>query len=341
MVVIIPDMDNAPIQPANDDPFRIGVLLINGFALMSYAALVEPFRAANLMAGKTLYEVANIPAVGDAAIASSGALIPATGKVGQGRYDLIFVAAGGDPFAFEDRAVTGWLRRMARAGVSLGGVSGGPVILACAGLMAGRRMTVHWEHAARLTDMRPNLLVEQRLYVIDRDRLTCAGGAAPMDLTHALISQRHGPAFAAEVADWFHHTAVRPAADPQRAGLVARLGVSNRAVLDAVAAMESHTAEPLTLAQLAGFARLSPRQLTRQFHAAFGVTVMDYYRSIRLELAKRLLSTTVLSLTEIALTTGFATSSHFSRAFRDAFECSPSEIRANTRQKRPAGAKST
>ena len=96
MVVIMPDMDNSTARPTNDAPFRIGVLLINGFALMSYAALVEPFRAANLLAGRVLYEVANIPASGEEAIASSGALIPATAKIGQGRYDLIFVAAGGD-----------------------------------------------------------------------------------------------------------------------------------------------------------------------------------------------------------------------------------------------------
>lgn len=319
MVTMMSGMDKAP--------YRIGVILIDGFALMSYAALVEPFRAANLMAGTTLYDVANIPAKGTQAVSSSGAVIPATGRLGEGAYDLLIVAAGGDPFAFQDSAVIGWLRRQARAGVTLGGVSGGPVVLAEAGLMAGRRMTVHWEHAAGLAERRADLLIEQRLYVIDRDRVTCAGGAAPMDLTHALISQHHGPSFAARVADWFHHTEIRSAADPQRAGLVARLGVSERAVLDAVAAMESHTAEPLTLGQVAGFARLSPRQLTRRFQAAFGVTVMDYYRGVRLELAKKLLGTTALSLTEIALTTGFATPSHFSRAFAERYGAAPSVVR--------------
>lgn len=331
-VIMMPNMDilhEADVAERDGAPFRIGVILIDGFALMSYAALVEPFRAANLMAGKPLYEVINVPAARTQAVASSGAVIPSTGRIGEGAYDLLLVAAGGDPFAFHDRAVMGWLRRQARAGVTLGGVSGGPVVLAQAGLMAGRRMTVHWEHAAALAERRADLLIEQRLYVIDRDRVTCAGGAAPMDLTHALISQHHGPGFAAKVADWFHHTEIRTAADPQRAGLVARLGVADRAVLDAVAAMESHTAEPLTLAEIAGFARISPRQLTRRFQAAFGVAVMAYYREVRLALAKKLLGTTALSLTQVALTTGFATPSHFSRAFAAQYGVAPSRVRGN------------
>ncbi|WP_368670984.1 DJ-1/PfpI family protein, partial [Klebsiella pneumoniae] len=79
------------------------------------------------------------------------------------------------------------LRQLDHRGVTLGGVSGGPLLLAHAGLMAGRRMTVHWEHAAALAELSPALLVERSLYVIDRNRVTCAGGIAPMDMMHALI----------------------------------------------------------------------------------------------------------------------------------------------------------
>jgi transcriptional regulator GlxA family with amidase domain len=80
--------------------------------------------------------------------------------------------------------------------VVLGGVSGGPIILARAGLMGDRRMTVHWEYAAALAEVAPDLRLERTLYVIDRDRMTCAGGTAPMDMMHALIATHHGRAFA-------------------------------------------------------------------------------------------------------------------------------------------------
>src|SRR6056297_1647621 len=299
---------------------RIGLLPLDGFALMSYASLIEPMRAANLLAGHTLYEMIHI-ATQDGPIHSSGmASVTPQAKVGDDLdLDYLFVIAGGDPTRFEDPRVTNWLARMARRGARLGGVSGGPVILARAGLMDGRRMTVHWEHATALAEISPHLAIEKTLYVIDRDRVTCAGGTAPMDLMHALITRHHGGAFARLVSDWFMHTEIRPSAGPQRAGLVERVGSTNAAILDAVEAMEAHVAEPLTLDRLAGTAGLSPRQLNRLFTEKLGRPTMRYYRELRLQKAQSLLRNSPLSLTEIALATGFASSSHFSRAYAAQF----------------------
>lgn len=295
---------------------------------MSYAAVTEPFRAANLLARRRLYEISNIPVGGEIALSSGGAMVPGTHAVGDAAsYDMLLVVAGGDPTLFHDERLFNWLRRLDRAGVVLGGVSGGPVILAAAGLMEGRRMTVHWEHAPALSEISPTLMIEQRLYIIDRDRVTCAGGAAPMDMTHAIIADHHGPEFARQVSDWFLHTEIRPAGGPQRAGVAERAGVSNRVALDAIVAMESHVADPLGLADLAGFAAVSERHLNRVFRDSFGVTTMTYYRNLRLDVARRLISATPMSLTEIALATGFASSAHFSRSFTAQYGAPPSMMR--------------
>ncbi|SHM35878.1 transcriptional regulator, AraC family with amidase-like domain [Roseovarius pacificus] len=319
-------MDNHATNPR--DSRRIGILPVEGFAMMSYAALTEPMRAANLLAGRDLYEMVNIGR-SMAPVASSGAgLVAPQAKLGDDpRLDYLFVVAGGDPAAFADRAITGWLQRLARRGVLLGGVSGGPVILAQAGLMEGRRMTVHWEHAAALSEALPHLLIERTLYVIDRDRVTCAGGTAPMDLMHALIMQHHGAQFARLVSDWFMHTEVRPSVGPQRAGLVERVGTTAPAILDAVEAMEANLGDPLPLARLAEVAGLSPRQLNRQFSDKLGRPAMRYYRDLRLDMAQNLLRNSPLSLTEIALATGFASSSHFSRVYAQRFGQPPSAYR--------------
>lgn len=307
---------------------RIGILPVDGFAAMSYAALTEPMRAANLLARRVLYEMINI-AASDAPVPSSGAVsVTPQALVGDHpSLDYLFVVAGGDPTTYNDRPVMNWLAHMARLGVPLGGVSGGPIILARAGLMTGRRMTVHWEHAAALAEISPHLLIERQLYVIDRDRVTCAGGTAPMDLMHALIAQHHGAPFARLVSDWFMHTEIRPSVGPQRGGLVDRVGSTNAAILDAVEAMEAHVAEPLPLARLAEFSGLSRRQLNRLFRDKLGRPVMRYYRELRLEKAQSLLRNSPLSLTEIALATGFANSSHFSRAYAAQYGQPPSAYR--------------
>ncbi len=307
---------------------RVGILPIGGFALMSYAASVEPFRAANLLSRKALYEVINIGSR-DGPIQSSGATqVTPEAMIGAPlELDYLFVVAGGDPVAFGERKVLNWLARMGRSGVRMGGVSGGPVLLAKAGLMRGRRMTVHWEHAAALGEMMPQLLIERTLYVIDRDRLTCAGGTAPMDLMHALIAEHHGAVFAQQVSDWFMHTEIRPPVGPQRGGLVERVGTTRAAILDAVRVMENHIAEPVSLGRLAAAAGISPRQLNRVFRQRLGRSTMSYYRELRLDKAMNLLRNSPLPLTAIALATGFANSSHFARLFARHFGSPPSSFR--------------
>ena len=208
-------------------------------------------------------------------------------------------------------------------GVTLGGVSGGAVILTAAGLMRDRRMTVHWEHAALLAEMHPEAMIERRLFVMDRDRVTCGGGTAPMDLMHWLIAARHGRNFAGLVSDWFLHTDVRAAAAPQRAGIAERHGSHSPHVADAVLAMENHIGDPLSLGQLADIVGVSPRQLGRLFTSAFNISAMDYYRRLRLEAAQRLVRSTAMSIGSIADATGFSNAGHLSNAFKAQFGVSP------------------
>ncbi|MEM7596145.1 MAG: GlxA family transcriptional regulator [Pseudomonadota bacterium] len=307
---------------------RIGILPLDGFAAMSFAALTEPMRAANLLARRVLYDMVVYSVTGHPVQSSGATLVMPQARIGEDDpLDYLFVVAGGDPMAFQGGAVAAWLTRLSRAGVPLGGVSGGPVILARAGLMQNRRMTVHWEHAAALAEVSPHLVIERSLYVIDRDRVTCAGGSAPMDLMHALITQHHGAEFAREVSDWFMHTDIRPSGGPQRAGLLDRVGSTNPAILDAVETMEAHVAEPVTLERLAETAGVSSRQLNRLFTEKLGRPTMRYYRELRLDKAQSLLRNSPLSLTEIALATGFANSSHFSRAYAAQFGQPPSAYR--------------
>ena len=295
---------------------------------MSYASTVEPLRAANLLGRRTLYDVVNIGLTSDP-IPSSGAAVVTPHATVQDdlKLDYLFIVAGGNPAHYNERPIFPWLTRLARAGTRLGGVSGGPVILARAGLMNGRRMTVHWEHAEALAEVSPHLMIERSLYVIDRDRVTCAGGTAPLDLMHALIARHHGAPFARLVSDWFMHTEIRPSIGPQRSGLVERVGSNNAAILDAVEAMESHIAEPLTLDDLAEIPGISPRQLNRLFRDKLGRSTMAYYRELRLDKAQNLLRNSPLSLTEIALATGFANSSHFSRLYAQLYGVPPSSGR--------------
>ena len=313
------------------EPYRVGILPIPGFALMSYACTVEPLRAANLLSGKHLYEVTHFSTAG--AVPSSGAAAVAhCADVGAAvDLDLLLVVAGGDPFAFDDSDTIAWLRALDAQGVHIGGVSGGSVILAKAGLMEGRRMTVHWEHAAALAERHPGILIERRLFVMDRDRVTCGGGTAPLDLMHALITNQWGSVFARLVSDWFLHTDIRAAADPQRAGLPERLGSHSPHLVEAVSAMENHIADPLSLSQLALVVGITKRHLNRLFNDSLNQSAMSYYRDLRLDVARRLIKDTPRSVADVAEVTGFATAGHFSNAYKKCFGVRPQADRRRPR----------
>jgi transcriptional regulator GlxA family with amidase domain len=313
-----------------ESPKQVGFLLIPGFALMSYASAIEPLRAANLLSGEQLYDWAHVAPSADAVTSSSGAVVPVDLTVGADFYpDILLVCAGGNPAEFEHKATFAWLRRLAQHGVMIGGVSGGPVVLANAGIMRRRRMTVHWEHSGPLSEAHPELMLERALYVLDRDRITCAGGAAALDMMHALVAEHHSSAFARRVSEWFLHTDIRPGSGPQR--LSATLDSHRRELRDALELMENHIGDPLDAETIARRIGLSSRQLERLFRAALGMAMMAYYRGLRLESANRLLRQSALTITEVAYACGFSSGGQFSGLFQHRFGCAPREARRKVR----------
>ena len=303
-------------------------MLIDGYALMSTSAAIEPLRAANLLASSELYEVSFIGLSDGRARSSAGTFFEGTNLAdATNQYDLVFVVAAGDPLAFENAALAAWLRMLSAHGVALGGISGGSVILARAGLMRNRRFTIHWQHYDALKAESPDYLLEHRLFVIDRDRYTCAGGIAALDMMHAIINDHHGVALAQQVADWFIHPQVRRPESPQRLGLAETHGVTSPKLAAAIELMANHLADPLSVGDLAQLAGLGRRQLHRVFDAHFGVSIMDFYQRLRLEKADELLMQTTLPIEDVGAMAGFANASHFSRVFRGNYGVSPKERR--------------
>ncbi len=307
----------------------VGFLLVPGFALMTYASAIEPLRAANQLTGRALYRWWHAAPEDKPAFASNGVAVLPDCKFGSdpAELDLMIVCAGGNPTTFNDRRTFGWLRRLARRGVIIGGLSGGPVILAKAGLLSGRRCTVHWEHGPALQEAFPDIALTRSLFEIDRDRITCSGGVAALDMMVALITRDHGYQLGAAVSDWFLHTQVREGGGPQRMDLRFRLGIGDEKVLRVLKAMESDLESPLSRQQLARLAGISLRQLERSFRNHLGRGVHQHYLALRLARAQQLLRETSLSALEVGLATGFKSPSQFSRAFAQKFGFSPREAR--------------
>lgn len=317
---------------ASPDPrnlHRIGFVLLPNFALMSYASATEPLRAANLIAGSPLYEVVPLSADGRPVRSSAGPEI-ACGRLADhgGACHTLHVCAGGNPADWRgSAALHAPLRRFARDGVRIGGISSGAYVLAEAGLLETCDFTIHWEHAPLLRETFPHLAPRQARFVIDGGRMTCGGGVAPLDMMHALIAGRMGADFARRVSDWYLHTAVAEPADPQRGSAAERHGTNHPALLAVLEKMETAIETPLSRSEMARLAGISPRHLDRLFLAHRGRGFLATYRGIRLERARRLLEQSPLSVAEIAYATGFSGAGHFARAFKAAYGRTPAKAR--------------
>jgi AraC family transcriptional regulator, glycine betaine-responsive activator len=304
----------------------IGFILVPGFALMSYASAVEPLRAANLVAGRAIYDIVHLSVDGHPATSSGGASLECTPLTdNKTPFHTVFVCAGGNPSDWQYPEIHAALRQFARKGVRIGGISGGPYLLAAAGLLDDCDFTIHWEHAPALMEAFPDLDPRQARFVIARNRITCGGGVAPLDMMHALIAERMGADFARRVSDWYLHTAVAEPADPQRGSAAERFGTFHPALLTMLEKMEATVEEPLSRASIAALAGIGTRQLDRLFAKHIGTSFLDTYRRMRLRHARSLLKQSPLS--EIAFASGFSSAAQFSQAFRQVYGSTPSRFR--------------
>jgi transcriptional regulator GlxA family with amidase domain len=306
---------------------RISFLLIDDFSLMSFAAAVEPLRAANAIAGRQLYRWSVVANATGAAASSGVRLSPDIALSGSSsdcrRFDYVFVCAGGNPAIFADEATFSWLRRQARRGARLGGISGGTWILARAGVLAGYRCTIHWEHLAAFREAFPEMDVRPTLFEVDRDRVSCAGGIASLDLMHALIETDFGAELARRVSEWFLQTSVRTGDGSQRMEPPARFDVYSAPLAAALAFLQRSYTEPIDAATVAEAVGISIRHLQRLFLSQLGTTLERHLFATRLDHARRLLRQSTLPVLEVALASGFVSASHFSRAYKARFGVTP------------------
>jgi len=312
-------------------PERIGFFLVPRFSLIGFSRWIDPLRSANRMANRTLYSWHLISHDGGPVSSSSGVpVMPDASIANAPPLDAVVVIAGLDGHAYDERAVFAWLRKLTRSGVEIGASSLGPYVLARAGLLDGYRCTVHWENIAGFAEAFPALEVTGEIFEIDRDRFTCSGGIAALDMVLYAIGERHGAALANAVSEQFIHDRIRDRHDRQRMALPARLGVRHPKLVAVIQRMERSLEEPISRARLAREVGLSTRQLERLFRKYLACTPTRHYLELRLEHARRLLLQTDMSVLDVALACGFVSASHFSKCFRELFRVTPRAVRAGT-----------
>ncbi|MGM0702622.1 MAG: GlxA family transcriptional regulator [Pseudomonadota bacterium] len=328
-----------PHELPGDGQYDIGFLLIPGFSQLAFSSALEPLRMANHLTERRLYRWHLLSRDGKPVTASSDLATGVDAALSSApSLDLVVVCAGVEVQSHCDRDTLQWLRRQAGRHLPLGAVCTGGYVLAQAGLLDGYRCTLHWEHISSLHEALqfPRVTFCSQLFVLDRDRYTCSGGIAPLDMMLTLIARQQGLGLAEAIAEEFIHERIRGVGDRQRNPLRVRLGHSHPKLEEVATLMEANLQEPLTLDELASHADLSRRQLERLFQRYVDCPPLKYYMDLRLMRARQLLRQTHMPITDVAMACGFVSPPHFTKSYRDHFGHSPSRERERRRDREAA-----
>ncbi|CAL9426246.1 helix-turn-helix domain-containing protein [Streptomyces sp. enrichment culture] len=299
---------------------NVAVALLDGVNPFELGVVCEVFGTDRTDEGLPAYDFAVASAEGPVLRTEAGFTI----RVDHGlerleSADLIAVPAGRsfDARSFPPELLDALRRGVAR-GARVASVCSGVFVLAAAGLLDGRRATVHWRHAEELKRQYPHLTVEPDvLYIDEGPVITSAGTAAGIDACLHLVRKEHGSEVANRIA---RRMVVPPHRDGGQAQYIERPvpRTGGDTVSDVLVWLQEHLDEEVTVEQLATRALMSPRTFARRFQQETGTTPYRWVLGQRVLLAQRLLEGTDETVDAIAGRTGFGTAAalrhHFVRA---------------------------
>ena len=330
---------------------RVAFVLLPQFTLTAFAGFVDALRLAADVSDRSRQDRCQWAVLGrtDEAVRSSCgvAVLADTPLQDAGRFDCIVVVGG--LLHGGQRVPAGvevMLRQAAARSARLVGLCTGSFLLARAGLMEGYLACVSWFHRDDFEAAFPHCrVVSNQMYVVDRERWTCAGGTSVVHLAAHLIEQALGRASAVKalrilIEDQpLPSRTLQPAARPAgSADETAGAKVGDTLVRKAMLMAEQHLHAPLPVAGLCSALGIGRRQLERRFQSEVGLSPARYRHQLRLERAHWLLLHTDLEVGSVAQECGFADGTALARAVRAAGGANPLQLRQALRQAAAAGA---
>jgi transcriptional regulator GlxA family with amidase domain len=319
-----------------DTPIKVVFVLLEQFTLLPFASALDCLRIANYTAGKELYSWELQGEGGESVTSSAGVAFNLDNDLGDlGRDDRLLLWGGGNVRQNTSKRLVSWLRREARKGIVVGSLCTGAYSLAHAGLLDGKRATIHWEHQDSFEEEFVDVELTKSVFVISGNRMTAAGGTASLDLMLSLIASDHGEELANAVADQLIYSSIRTDQDPLRLSVPTRIGVRHPKLSQVIQMMEANMEEPISPSLLAKEVGMSTRQLERLFRRYLNRSPKRYYMELRLQKARNLLMQTDMSVINVALACGFASPSHFSKCYRSHYNTTPYRERGSQTVRTP------
>ena len=319
---------------------RVAITLLPRFTLLAFAGFVDSLRLASDIGDRSRPNLCSWTLVGHdthPVTSSCGAAMPHWQVFGDPTaFDCVVVVGGlldNNDGSGSDPVLFAWLRRAAAAGVRVIGICTGVFALAQSGVLDGYRCCVHGYHLPEFEERFPHIhAVADQIFVADRNRITCAGGAASMDLAGWLLEHDCGKPRARKILPHLLIDELRPPAHPQLMLLDNFFSVYDERVRTAIFLMERHINDSLSMAAIARKVGVPIRQLERGFQRSFNLSPSGFFRLMRLRRARWLVRHSSLTITQIAIDCGFADTAHLTRSFKREYAELPSHVRETSRR---------
>ncbi len=328
-------MSAALRRQASGTRLSVGFILTRRFTLCAFANFLDVLRLASDEGDRSRQILCDWKILSDTmetVPSSSGVTVQPNERLGDPtKFDYIVVVGGLvdeiDNFGSEYKQ---YLQRAAAEGIPLVGVCTGAFILHEAGVLDGYKCCVSWFHHRDFLEQFDGLdPVADQIFIIDRDRLTCSGGASSAHLAAYLVEKHIGRAQASKS---LHIMIIDDAlnAEKPQPGIPLQFKTQDPIVRRALLITQQNIDTPLSVAEIARRMAKSKRQLERRFQSALGMSPQAAFMDVRLSIARHFLEKTDKSITMIAVECGFCDSSHMSRMFRRRFGHSPFETRSSS-----------
>lgn len=310
-------------QEARSRSTSVDILLLPQFSLLTLAALIEPLRRANLI--RPQFELRLVSVDGHPATSADGTPFTVDACIcKETAADYTLVCA--EPNTCAPDGLPDHLRWLWRSGKTVVGIGGGIFLLANAGILTGRKFTVHWEHRSVFVARWKQLSPTSDVYCRDGRIITCAGEMAAADMILSIIEDHCGSEVRKAIMDRCLMSSRRKGTDDQTANAAARFGNRNKHLLGAVSWIEQNFRSESGVDEMYAQIGVSQRQLQRLFKTHVGISPHQYLADHRVRQAKLLLTGTNLTISEVAEQCGYSTTSQFSRAFKKRFGQTPSQF---------------
>jgi transcriptional regulator GlxA family with amidase domain len=319
-------------------PKRIGVIV---FAQMSTGDLAGPaevfslIKAANgRLCERCCYQVVALGVSAEPCVTESGIIVkPQFNLQNAPQLDTVIVPGGvgiHDPKV--NKKITNWLDFRARKTRRIAALGTGVYALASTGLLDQRQVVIHWRFAKDVALRFPKLRVNPDcLFVKDGPFYTCAGGAAAIDLSLALVEEDYGRQIALELAHELVVQIKRSGGQGQYSEALQFQIQSSDRFADLPAWISSNLGQDLSVDALAERACMSRRNFTRLFKKTFGKAPAQFVADARITEARRRLLVPRNNLESIAASLGFKSADVFSKAFERQIGIRPNRYRARSR----------